>query len=270
MTDNANPPPPPPAAWHAGLEPEILGHIQNRGWDKLEAPAATKEAIKAFREAEKMIGAPPNEILRLPKDPADQAGWNQVYSRLGRPQDAKGYDFSNIKRAGDQPLDQATVDALSAAAFESGLSKDAASRVVSALVKHQDSSAQAAGVEAQAALAIEKDTLTKNWGTNYNANMVVAQRAAAALGVTPDAVAALEKVAGYSKVMDMFRQIGARIGEDKFVSSNNIAGGVMTRDQAIATKNERMADKAWTDRYLAGGASEKREMEALTRIIVGA
>lgn len=255
--------------WHQGLDAETLGHIQNRGWDKLPANEAAAASIKAFREAEKMIGAPPSEILRIPKDPADQAGWNQFYSKLGRPTDVKGYDFAGVKRADGSDLDPATADAFRAAAFENGLSKDAANRLLSAIVKHQDSMATAAGVEEQARIAQEKDALAKNWGANASVNMFIAQRAAAALGVTPEQVAALEKVVGYPKVMEMFRQIGTTIGEDKFVTGGQDKGP-MTREMAIARKNDLMADVAWRDRYLAGGAPEKREMEAITKIIVGA
>lgn len=255
--------------WHQGLDPETLGHVQNRGWDKLDAPAAAAEAIKAFRGAEKMIGVPSSEILRIPKDAADQAGWGQVYSRLGRPPEPKGYDLSGVKRADGTEIDAATADAFRIAAFENGLSKEAASRLFSAMVKQQDSTATSASVEAQAALALEKDTLAKNWGANHAANMFVAQRAAAALGITPEQVTALEKVAGYSKVMEMFRQIGTKIGEDKFVTGGPDKGP-MTREMAMARKTEVMADAAWRDRYLAGGAPERREMDALTKIIVGA
>ncbi len=44
----------------------------------------------------------------------------------------------------------------------------------------------------------------------------------------------------------------------------------MTKDQAVARKADLMKDTAWTQRYLAGGVPEGREMEALTRLIVSA
>jgi hypothetical protein len=49
---------------------------------------------KAHREAEKLIGAPASEMIRIPKDPNDAEGWRQVRSRLGVPADEKGYDFA--------------------------------------------------------------------------------------------------------------------------------------------------------------------------------
>ena len=52
---------------------------------------------------------------------------------------------------------------------------------------------------------------------------IIAQQAAKALGATPEQVAALESVVGYDKVMEMFRSIGSKIGEDKLFTGNNDA-----------------------------------------------
>lgn len=259
-----------PPAWHTGLDAETLGHIQNRGWDKLEAPAATTAAVKAFREAEKMIGAPPSEMVRLPKDASDTAGWNAVHQRLGRPLEAKGYDFSSIKHVDGKELDTAFVDAFRASAFEAGLSSAAANRTLAAVVKQMDSTATAKGVEREAALAVERDNLRKSWGSNYEANLFVAKRAAEALGYSPEVIEALENIkgVGYAKVMEMFRDIGAKIGEDKIVRVDG-QNTPMTREAAMARKADLMKDKAWTDRYMAGGAPEMREMQALIKLIAG-
>ena len=119
-------------------------------------------------------------------------------------------------------------------------------------------------------VAVEKAELKKNWGSNEAANMVIAQAAVKALGVDPAAVAALEKVVGYAKVMDMFRNIGSKIGEDRFVSTGQGNDkGVMTRDQAESEKRDLMADEAWRIRYLKGGVDEQRKMQALNKMISG-
>ena len=261
-TDDITPP------WFDSLEAEAKGYIQTRGLDKKTPAEAFMEAFKAHREAEKFIGAPANEMLRLPKD-ANAPEWKNVWERLGKPKEAKEYDFSTVKRAGDKPLDDALTDTLRQAAFDTNMSKEAAARLAANVVKHLDSTQAAADAIAADKLANEKKDLEKNWGGNSAANMVVAQSAVRALGVDPQAVAALEKVVGYAKVMEMFRNIGSKIGEDRFVSS--AAGGdnkVMTKEQAIAEKESLKKDTAWRDRYLKGGVPEKRQMDALDRIIL--
>ena len=205
--------------------------------------------------------------MRLPKDPAAPE-WKGVWERLGKPVDAKDYDFSALKRAGDKPIEAALADTLRKAAFDGNLSKEAAVRVGTEVIKHLDAQAAADLALATDKLALEKKALNDNWGTNAAANMVIAQAAVRALGVAPEAVTALEGVVGYAKVMDMFRNIGTKIGEDKFVSADGrTTGNIMTKEQAASEKKELMADKSWATRYLSGGVEEKRKMEALNRII---
>ena len=256
--------------WFDALDADTKGYVQNKGLDKKTAVEAFAEAAKFHREAEKFVGAPANEMVRLPKDP-NAPEWEGVHQRLGKPKEAKEYDFSTVKRAGDKALDDALADTLRQAAFNGNLSKEAAVRVAADVVKHLDSVESANVALATDKLAAEKTELKKNWGNNEAANLVIAQAAAKALGIDPAGVSALEKVIGYAKVMEMFRTIGTKIGEDRFVNPlGNPNGGIMTRDQATAELSALKADKAWTTRYLNGGVEEKRKMDALQRIIVGA
>ncbi len=268
-TSTPAPTPTPTASWFDPLDAEVKGYVQTRGLDKKTAVEAFTEAYKAHREAEKLIGAPANEIVRLPKDP-NAAEWKNVWERLGKPKEAKEYDLSTVKRAGDKPLDDALAETMRQAAYNSNVSKEAATRMASDVVKYLDGVETARAAADADKLATERAELKKNWGNNEAANMVVARAAATALGVAPEAVAAMEKIVGYAKVMEMFRTIGTKIGEDRFITpSRGGAGGVMTRDQASAELVALKADKAWVGRYMNGGVEEKRKMEALQRIVVG-
>lgn len=255
--------------WHDGADAETLGHIQNRGWDKKTAAEAAMEAIKAHREAERFVGIPANQILRLP-DPKDEAAVNAFWGRLGYPGDAAKYDFAAIKKPDGSDLDPAVVENLRAIANDLKLPADTAARLAASLVKADaDRGAETLAVST-AKLDGEKAELRKNWGVNYDANMLVARNTAQKLGVTPEGVSALEGQIGYAAVMSMFQNIGSKIGEDHFISNANPAiPGVMTRDQAVARKSELMNDQAWAKRYLDGGAAEGREMRALLTLIVG-
>lgn len=253
--------------WFDTFDADAKGYIQTRGLDKKTPTEAFTEAYKAHREAEKLIGAPANEIIRLPKDP-NAPEWKGVWERLGKPVEAKGYDLSTVKRTGDKPIGDALTDTLRNAAFEANLPKDAATRVAASVIKHLDAEAAAAAALATDKLNLEKTELKKNWGANEAANLVVAKAAVTALGIDPAAVSALENVVGYAKVMEMFRNIGAKIGEDRFVTAGGGANsGIMTREQAVSEKTELMRDTNWRDRYLKGGSEEKRKMESLNRII---
>ncbi len=261
----------PPAAqtWHAGLEPDVLGHIQSKGWDTLDPSAAAKEAAKAHREAQKYLGAGVDKLVRIP-DPADPASVKAFRDKMGVPADAKDYDFTGVKTAAGEVPDQAFLDFARSQAAELGLNKDDASRLATAMLKQSENTVTARVTEDTAKLQLEQATLDKNWGANKEANMFVAKQAAAKLGVTPEQIAALEKTVGYAATMELFRTIGTKIGEDRFIQNPNPAiPGVMTRDQAVTRKNDLMKDEGWRNRYLAGGAAENKELQGLLTIITG-
>ena len=253
----------------AGVDSEMIGHWTNKGWHTKPAAEVALEASKAWKAAERLVGVPANEIVRLPKDPAAPE-WDGVYQRLGRPAKAEEYDFSAVKFQDGSALDDAFVGLVRDAAFKNGLSKEKAADLAASIVKFTEGADAKDAAETAAALAQEKALLDKNWGFNKEANKLVAQNAVRALGLDPETVNALEKVVGYSKVMEMFRNIGSKIGEDKFISNEkqgNGAPGVMSRDQAVARKSELKADKAWVGKFLAGDTEAKREMAALDMLI---
>lgn len=258
-------------AWHKDIAGEDLGYFQNRGWDKVDAKTAAINAGKAHREAEKLIGAPADKIVRLPNDPADKEAWRQVQLRLGVPKDESGYDFKVIKHADGSDLTADEQTAFAKQALKLGLRPADALEFVSDTVKAGDTSKTAGSTEAAGKLAAEKSALATNWGPNYEANMFVAKQAAGALGVKPEAIAALEKTIGYAATMEMFRTIGTKIGEDRFVQNPALGGGTgaMTKEQAMERKSALMADKVWTQAYLNGDAEKGKEMLALNTMIVG-
>lgn len=257
--------------WFHGADAETVGHIQNRGWDKLTAAEAAVNAVKSHREAEKHLGVPADQLLRMPKDAADAEGQARLNERLGVPKEVKDYDFSTVKFADGTDLEASFTEALAPALLAARVSKDAAPGVVKAITAFLDKSEATETAEKASALAAERETLRINWGSNVEANMLVAKQAAAALGVDEKAVQALENVVGYAKVMEMFRNIGTKIGEDVFVANRAPGGaGVMSGDQAVATLAEKQADAAWVTKLNAGDTTALKEFHNLTTVIAAA
>lgn len=247
--------------WYEGkATPEMVGYWQNRLWhDKTPADIAI-EATKAAQEAQRFVGAPPEQLLRLPKDAADTDGWKAVWQRLGAPADPAAYEFPE---GTDAEFWRST-------AAELNLPKDAAARLAQKTAEHATQTAAATKADTDAKVAEAKAALAKDWGPNFNAHMNVAKAAAAALGVTPEQINALEGAVGYDKVMNLFRTIGSKIGEDKFVTGSNPgSGGVMTQSQAAEQKRMLMNDSAWVTKYMKGDTAALREMTQLNSIITG-
>jgi hypothetical protein len=263
-------PPAPAGNWYDGkADPETIGMWQNKGWVSTDPAVVALAASKAYLEAQRFIGVPHDELVRFPKSPVAPE-WQGVWDRLGVPKDASGYDLTSIKRADGQPLDAATEAALRAAAIKAHVPVSAMPEFAGEMVKYLDSTAASHEAELAATLAAERDTLQKNWGTNFEINKYVAAQGARALGLDDTTLSALEKTAGYAKTMEALRRVGQMNGEDKYIAGTVPAGaGVMTRDQAYARKAELMRDSAFTTRLMAGDAQAQREMLNLNMVITG-
>lgn len=252
----------------AQFDAETQGAFKNKGWDAKSPAEAAREALKSYREAEKHIGIPSDQIVRVPKDATDEAGWKALHTRLGVPVDAKGYDFKDVKFSDGSALDAAFVEAMSPALLSAGVSKDRAPEVVKAVVKFMDNAETNGNAESTAKLAQERDLVAKNWGANMEANKFIVKQAVMKLGLTEDVVGALENTAGYSATMNALLKLGQMIGEDKFVNTPpGGVPGVMTRDQALAKMAENRADMGWVTKLNNGDAVVNREFDALTRIM---
>jgi hypothetical protein len=269
----------PPAAgtvttpWYGeGVDAATVGFMQIKGYDKLpDAKTAALKIVGSYAEAEKLLGVPPDQILRMPKI-GDVDAAKTFWGKLGVPTEAKDYDLTGLAKADGTPMEAAFTDWARATALKLNVTKENFKPFVAELVKRQEDALTTQKVSLTAKLAEEKAILDKNWGPNKPANMLIAQKAAAALQVQPEEVAALESVIGYARVMELFRNVGTKIGEDKFIrglapGSDNPNGGVMSYEQAVHTMSVRKSDEGWVNRYLAGGSQERQEMDGLNRII---
>jgi hypothetical protein len=269
-TPTPTPDPTPAPPWYGKFDSETQGHIQNRGWDKLTAPAAAVEALKAFRNAESKLGIPADRVLKIP-EPSDAAGWADIHAKLGAPATPDLYDFTTVKAPDGKDPDPAFIDLMRSTAATLHLPKDAAPGLASVLLKYNADQAAVASVKEQAANALAQDALKASWGANFDTNKFVADRAAALLGVAPEAFEALAKSSSYGVVMEGLRKIGVAMGEAVLVGNAGAGGGnrPATREQAQARLADLKSDTGWLKRWFDGGAAEKAEFEALTRTIQG-
>src|SRR6266705_1616244 len=247
--------------WHTGADAETLGFWQNKGYDVSDPLKLATGLTKQYREAEKFIGVPPDQVVKLPKADAKPEEFAAMWQRLGAPKEAKEYDFSGVKFAGND-LEPAFADAMRQGLHASSVPKDKASAIVASVVKYLESADTTESTVNAQKLAEEKTKLQTNWGDKFNFNHLQAIEGARRLGITPEATKALENQIGYADLMETMRKIGANTREDTFVErgTGSAAGDVTTREGAMARKAELMADPAWGDRYIKGGQTEKREM----------
>jgi hypothetical protein len=278
--ENSGGTPPAGEQWYSkaeGVTPELIGHWQNKGWDATDPAKLALAASAAHRDAERLIGArSDHDLVAVPKDPT-KGDMNAVWTRLGKPKEVAGYDLSKVTFKDGSQLEDSFVTSMRDTLFKANVPAAAAADIVKGVVDYMDGADASTAAETSAKVATEKSALAKNWGTTperlaASPHMLVAQNAVRALGIDPATVNALEGQLGYAKVMDMFRNIGSKIGEDNFVPGVKPAGegGALTVEQAHARKAELMSDASWAAKFLANDKDARREMTALDTIISAA
>lgn len=221
-------------------------------------------------EATRLLGVPPDRILKLPANTEDKAGWDAIYQKLGAPAKPEEYKFDGIKMKDGTDPNPALLDFVRKQAQALHLSVDGAKQFTNELLKYNQGADDAEVAEQTAKITLAQETLRKNWGPNFEANKFIASQAAQKLGFTLPEIKGLEGLVGFDRIMEAFRKVGAGMGEDVFIrGEGQTQGGIMTRDQAVAKVAELKADSAWVKRYLDGGSVEKREMLSLNTIIAG-
>jgi hypothetical protein len=197
--------------WFKGADDETVGYITNRGLDKKTPAEAALAAIKAHREAQSKLGVPTDQLIRLPKDASDERGWNDFYSRLGKPAKPEDYDLKAAKDAG---AEDGFINFAREFAFKNNLTKTQGEELAKQFVAYAEKDGQTNQQAALEAIEVERTALKKDWGPNWDANRIIARETAVKLGITPEAVAALEKSAGYGAAMTALLKMGLALGED--------------------------------------------------------
>lgn len=259
------------APWHAGLEGEILGHVQNKGWDKLDAPAAVAAMAQAHREAERRLGVPADQLVRLPTKPDDE-GWNAVWERLGAPKEASAYDLAPVKFKDGGELEDGFVSLMRDTAHKLHLSPNGAQDMAKAFVGFMEEAEAREAADAAATAEMEKRKLADNWKTMMEANTFIAKQAIEKVGLSKEFAENLERQVGYADTMETFRRIGMMMQEPGFVTGQR--GGseppaLVSREAAQARLTELQSDPVWFKRFYEGGVAERAEWERVTRKIAG-
>jgi hypothetical protein len=241
---------PPPPPWHAGIDAEFIGHAQNKGWKLDDPKEAFVAATKQAREAREAFRRAADRLVKLPAADAKPEDLRAYYERLGAPKEAKDYDLSASRTA--------IADTLRA---DARARRAEGCRRAIAQVRRQGARIQGDHRQHRSTRQARrgKGRAEKNWGDKLRLQPPAGDGGRAPARHHAGAVKALEGQIGYAAVMEAMRKIGANTREDTFVErGGGTTGEVTTREARVARKAELMADKAWADRYLAGGPRSAR------------
>jgi hypothetical protein len=268
---NGAPPGSPPPAWHNGIEPEILGSWQNKGYKVDDPKAVVTELTKANREFEKHFGVPPEQLAKLPGPQSKPEDVRAFWGKLGVPGKPEDYDFSNVKIDG-QALSEDLVTSLRQSLASANVAKDKATAIAESFVKWMNDGDSREKTVLEGRIAQEKQELEKSWGQNHQYNLLMADQGARKFGLSPEEVASISERIGVARTAEMFRQIGEGLKEDPFVTGNmGQVGPPRTAEGAQARLKELMGNSDWNARMTSGRATlaEKEEFYNLSALAAG-
>lgn len=247
------------APWYSGIADEGLrGYVQNKAF---KDPAALAES---YRNLEKLQGVPQERLLKLPER-SDDPAWGDVYTRLGKPAEAKEY---GLQFEGDP----AFAERFSGVFHEANITKPQAAKLneawnsyVAELLQQEE---QARTQKDEAEMA----ELRTKWGQTFDQNAELGRRAGREFGLSEDEFKAISASLGSGKTLELFQRIGSKLGEAAPFDPAGTGGRNgfgMTPEQAKSRISALTADKDWGSKYLSGGVAEREEMERLQKIAAG-
>ncbi len=242
--------------WFSGFNDDLKGYVQTKGF---KDPAAVTDA---YRNLEKVVGAPPERILKLPEKLEDQA-LMPIFDKLGRPEKAEGY---NIKpEAGG---DENFIKFAQGMFHEVGLTKSQGEKLAAKWDEYIQGQNKSYVEQHTTKVQQENESLKKEWGQAYNQNVEIGRNAVAKFGIDKETLDKLENVMGFAGLIKFAHSLGKGLGEDNFIGPDSKTGGfgIMTPQQAQHRIKQLGSDQEWVRRYSTGGAAEKAEMERLHKM----
>lgn len=187
----------------------------------------------SYLSGQAMVGA---DKIAIPTDPNDVNGWNEVYTKLGRPNAATDYKLEPPQGQQFTDTDKKLHEAMLPVAHKLGLSQAQVAGLAEAFTGHfQGIASEASSAHAQ---KVEQgwSTLKSEWGAAFDQNQAIAKRAATGLQMGEAELAGLEAVLGTDGLMKMMHRLGTMISPAGFAHDGGATGKdfVATPDQAKA------------------------------------
>lgn len=266
VTPPAAPATPPPAApvvapaapatpiqWTQGFNEDLKGYVATKGFQGPDA------VVDAYRNLEKMVGAPPERIIKMAEKIRDDAGnltpeAKQIFERLGAPKEAKDYQLEIPKEFGDEKLTEQFKNLF----HQEGVNKASAEKIVKTWNEYQANIAKLNKEAFEANFKNQDQSLRKDWGQAYEQNVNIAKEAVRTVGIDAKSIDALAAQIGHDKTMQLFHKLGAAVGEGKFIKGDS-PNRIMEPSSAQYQIKELMKDRDFATRL------DKGDMEARQR-----
>jgi len=242
-------------AWMGeGATADHVAMAEKKGWNN---PVT---AMDNYTNLEKMVGGK----LSVPE--ADDAeGWTNLYGKLGRPEEAAGYEFGELPEG--HSADE--IEWFRGVSHELGLSQAQASKLAGMRIERDQQLMGDMDATSETDNVNQMNELKTEWGGKYEDNINTGKSGIAALGLSQEQVAGIEKVIGTAATFKMAHQVGVKIGEPGFMDGDTNTNFGMSAGQAQGEYDSLMGRTDFRDRYLSGDASAVAQVTKLQEVIAG-
>lgn len=252
--NTATPPASQPTEWFQAFQ-----NPENKNFAQVKNYKDPEMVVESARNLEKLLGAPRESLLRLPTD-EKAPEWEQVYQRLGKPEKADGYGLEVPKEGG---ASKEFIDWAKDAFHKANLSTAQAKAVLDQWNGLSAAEATKAQEVANAKSAQEATDLKAAWGNAYEQNENIAKAGAREFGLTPEKIDAIQKTLGYKETMQLFHNIGSKLGEATFTDGGSKGFHALPPAMAQAQLESLKSDKEFMGKYANGDATAKAKMSKL-------
>ena len=213
-------------------------------------PAST--ALKGWRDAERLIGVPKDQLLRLPADlsTAKPEELDAVYSRLGRPAAATDYKLPKVEGGEEFAGKMAT------AFHQAGLSQRQIDVIAPAYNSYITEAVAAQEKAQEQREQLDLQNLHREWpGQVFDQRQEMARRAvrefvspvAGDESKTAEMLGQIEDAIGTLMFLKLFSGIGEKVSEARYIDGDRNRGTFgMTPAAAKAELDAKMQDRVWS------------------------
>lgn len=239
----------------SGLDDGGLALVTERGW---KGPG---DVLQSYRNLEKLTGVPPERMVKLPGPKDDPKAWDEVYTKLGRPETADKYVI---------PVPEGDKGEFAGVAkdwfHKAGVTQSQATKLAEHWNGYMSEQQKAQQTQVEQRNATDIVQLKQAWGTDYDAKASLADRAAETFGMTETHLAALKQTMGPKAAMEFLHNIGSKVAvEDKAVpgmDGKSGAGFAMTPEMAQAKIAELKRDKTQAQLFNSPDPRQRQEARA--------
>ena len=175
---------------------------------------------KSYINATKMIG---QDKLVIPNNNSTEEHWDEVYTKLGRPESADKYTLDAKSEVVN--FDEAAIKSFAEQSHKLGLNNKQAQGILEFYKNNMEGTAQQSKIDTETAQAQAEQQLRQEWGRDFDGKVKQA--------------GALAKANINPEVLDMTLSNGTRLGDHpEIIKGFAKIAGMMQEDKIVATESE--------------------------------